>query len=136
MPPSSIDETYNVMRAKYCLLAGALLGAIGVAAGALGAHALKDKHSADQLDLFEKAVRYLMYHALAIVAAGLIADCARRPSYAALLMSIGCLLFSGSLAAYSLTQIMPLVHIVPIGGVAYIVGWLLLAREGWRAASH
>ncbi len=122
------------MSAKFCLLIGALLGGLAVAAGAMGAHALKTRLSSDQLANFETAVRYLMYHALALLAAGLIAGRSGCGSWAAVLFVFGCLLFSGGLLVYIFTDIKPLVQVVPIGGVALILGWLLLAWEGLSAS--
>ncbi len=113
---------------------GAGLGALGVALGAFGAHFLRDRVSSGawdvrQLEIFEVAVRYQMYHALALIAVGLWAE--RRPSRfataAGACFLFGSVIFSGLLYALAFTQIKVLGAIVPIGGVAFIVGWLALA---------
>jgi uncharacterized membrane protein YgdD (TMEM256/DUF423 family) len=113
---------------------GAGLGALGVALGAFGAHFLRDWVSkgvweARQLEIFEVGVRYQMYHALALIAVGLWAE--RRPSRRATAAGacflFGCVVFSGLLYALAFTQIKILGAIVPIGGLAFIVGWLALA---------
>lgn len=113
---------------------GAGLGALGVVLGAFGAHFLRDRVSdglwdARQLEIFEVGVRYQMYHALALIAVGLWAE--RRPSRfataAGACFLFGIVIFSGLLYALAFTQIKVLGAIVPIGGVAFIVGWLALA---------
>lgn len=109
------------------LLIAALLGGLAVACGAFGAHGLKlDAH---QLANWDTAARYHMYHALAMLAIGLLA--ARSPSralhLAGIAMTIGTLVFSGCLYTLVLTGQRWLGAIVPIGGVLLIVGWLLLA---------
>src|SRR4051794_7260451 len=98
------------------LALGALSGFLSVAAGAFGAHALKQRLAAELLVTFETAARYQMYHALALVAVGLLlgrtAD--SRPLVAAgWLFCVGTLLFSGSLYALALSGIRPLGAITP-----------------------
>ncbi len=99
-----------------------------------GAHFLKDLVqrellSPDQLASFETAVRYQMYHALALVLVGLLLE--RGPSgmvqAAAIAFLLGIVLFSGGIYGWLASGIKPLVHIVPIGGLTWIVGWLILA---------
>ncbi|GAB4541526.1 MAG: DUF423 domain-containing protein [Anaerolineae bacterium] len=116
------------------LLLGALSGLIAVAAGAFGAHILRDRLTADLLATFETGVRYQMYHALALLAAawalkrwsGLLV------SLAGWLFVAGTLVFSGSLYALSLGGIRWLGAITPLGGVAFLGGWLCLALAAWR----
>ena len=111
------------------LMIGALSGAIGVAAGAFGAHALRDKVEPRLLEVFETGARYQMYHALVLVAVGIVAD--RWPSRllaaAGWLFVAGTLFFTGSLYAMTFTGIRALGAITPIGGVCFIAGWTLLA---------
>ncbi len=108
------------------LAAGFLLAFLAVAAGAFGAHALRDTLEPPALATWETAARYQMYHALALVAVGLAA--ARWPAVAwsgpALLFLIGTLVFSGSLYALALTGIAWLGAITPLGGVGLLAGWL------------
>ena len=113
---------------------GALSAFIAVAAGAFGAHALRGALPPDLLDVFETAARYQMYHALALLAAGWAAS--RRPSVAARLAGwlfvAGTILFSGSLYALSLSGARWLGAITPLGGLAFLGGWLALAWAGRR----
>jgi uncharacterized membrane protein YgdD (TMEM256/DUF423 family) len=113
---------------------GALLAAVAVAAGALGAHFLKDLVkrevlTGDQLASYETAVRYQMYHSLALVLVGLMLErwTSGLVQAAAIAFLLGILLFSGGIYGWLATGIKPLVHIVPIGGLIWIVGWLMLA---------
>jgi len=114
---------------------GALSGAISVAAGAFGAHALRGKGEPRLLEVFETAARYQMYHALALVAVGLIAS--RWPSgllnTAGWLFVAGTLFFSGSLYAMTFTGVRALGAITPIGGVCFIAGWICLAVAASKA---
>ncbi|MCC6429734.1 MAG: DUF423 domain-containing protein [Gemmatimonadaceae bacterium] len=111
------------------LMIGALSGAISVAAGAFGAHALREKVEPRLLEVFETAARYQMYHALALIAVGLVA--ARWSSglttSAGWLFVAGPVFFSGSLYAMTFTGVRALGAITPIGGVCFIAGWVCLA---------
>ena len=111
------------------LLIGALAGFLGVAFGAFGAHALRARLSPEMLAVFETGVRYQMYHALALL---LVA--ATIPRFggwlivaAGWLMTVGIVLFSGSLYALALTGVTTLGAITPIGGLAFLAGWACLA---------
>ncbi len=126
------------MGPKACVILGGLLGAIGVAAGALGAHALETHLSAEQLHTYEVAVRYQIYHAVMLVATGLLL--AQHPSLAGRVAAwaflVAILLFSGGIYGWIFSQWRPLVHVVPVGGVAFVVGWLALAGAGWSVVSR
>lgn len=105
---------------------GALLGGISVAAGAFATHALRERLSDRALQIFETAVRYQMYHALALLLVALLLS--RAVSSPALVAAgwafiIGIAIFSGSLYGLSLTDIKLLGAITPIGGAALIAGW-------------
>lgn len=106
---------------------------MGVAAGALGAHALEVRLSTEQLETYQVAVRYQLFHAVALVLTGVLL--AQYPSNAGRIAAwaflIGILLFSGCLYGWLFSQWRPLVHVVPIGGIALIVGWIALAIAGW-----
>jgi uncharacterized membrane protein YgdD (TMEM256/DUF423 family) len=110
------------------LLIGALSGLIGVAFGAFGAHALRARLSPEMLAVFETGVRYQMYHAFAVLIVALAA--ARFDGWlvrgAGWSFAAGIVLFSGSLYALALTGVTTLGAITPIGGLAFIVGWVLL----------
>ena len=108
---------------------GGLLAALGVALGAIGAHALKDKLSAEQLGVYETGVRYQLFHALALVIIGLILErySGGLLQASAYVMLVGVVLFSGGIYAWLASGVKPFVHIVPVGGTLLIVSWVLLA---------
>jgi uncharacterized membrane protein YgdD (TMEM256/DUF423 family) len=108
---------------------GSLSGLISVAAGAFGAHALRTRLSPELLAVFETAARYQMYHALGLLAVAWAAT--RWPGslahWAGWLFLIGTVFFSGSLYALALTGAGWLGAITPLGGAAFLAGWLCLA---------
>lgn len=114
---------------KLILISGAILGGLGVAIGAFGAHALKATLEASQrTDTFETAVRYQFYHALALLFIGLLLfriD-SKLLHYAGQLMLAGTIIFSGSLYILCLSGVRWLGAVTPLGGVLMIAGWLLL----------
>lgn len=112
-----------------------LLSMLAVMSGAFAAHGLEDRLSADDLDTWQTAARYHMYHALALVA---VAWAAQRwgggaVTLAGWLFVAGIVLFSGSLYALALTGIRVLGAITPLGGLCFILGWALLAVAAIRA---
>ncbi len=111
------------------LALGSVSAAIGVAAGAFGAHGLKNILSPDMLAIYEVAVRYQIYHALGIIASGVLElhGISRHIRSAGWLFLAGTILFSGSLYILTLTGIRWLGAVTPLGGVAFIGGWLVLA---------
>lgn len=109
---------------------GALNGALAVAAGAFGAHGLRERLAPRALEIFETAARYQMFHALAIVVCGVVAT--RGATTAGVLFQAGIVVFSGSLYALALTDVKILGAITPLGGVAFLAGWLWLAWTAWR----
>ena len=116
---------------------GAFSGFMGVAAGAFGAHALRDRLSAAMLQTFQTGVTYQMYHALALLGVGILlgrfsVDGSPWLTAAGWLFLIGTLLFSGSLYLLALTDTTWLGAITPFGGLAFLVGWTLLAIGVWR----
>ena len=117
------------------LFFGSLLGFLGVAFGAFGAHALKSRLSADMLVVFETGVRYQMYHAFAILivaaAIGRIGD-ANLLVLAGWFFVAGVVLFSGSLYALSLSGVGVLGAITPVGGLLFLIGWACLGLFALR----
>ena len=109
----------------------AVLGGLSVAAGAFAAHALKEKISERSLEIFDTGARYQMYHALALLLVALLISRATSPQPMLVatgwLFIVGTAIFSGSLYALSLTGVKILGAITPIGGVAFIIGWGVLA---------
>ena len=110
---------------------GAINAALAVAAGAFGAHGLKDRLDANALGIFETGARYHMYHALALVLCGIIAT--KGATTAGWILQAGIVIFSGSLYALALTGVKGLGAITPIGGLAFLVGWAYLAWTSLRA---
>ena len=113
---------------------GALSACLAVALGAFAAHALKARLDPGLLAVFETGVRYQLAHALALLAVGW--ACTRWPGGAVVasgwLFVAGSVLFSGSLYALSLSGMRGLGAITPIGGLAWLAGWLCLAWGAWR----
>lgn len=118
------------------IAAGAVNAFIGVAAGAFAAHGLKARLEPHSLEVFETGARYQMYHAFGLVLIGLFLQ--RQPAplanSAGWAMLLGIVLFSGSLYALALTRISVLGAITPLGGVGFLVGWVLLAVAAVRAS--
>jgi uncharacterized membrane protein YgdD (TMEM256/DUF423 family) len=114
---------------------GALSALVSVAAGAFGAHALRERLAPDMLAVFETGARYQMYHALGLLAVAWAAG--RWPGSATVaagwLFVAGTVLFSGSLYLLTLTGQRWLGAITPLGGLAFIAGWAALAWAALRA---
>ena len=109
---------------------GALATAAAVAAGAFGAHALRGVLGADRLATYATAVEYHFYHGLGVLAIGVllaVAGESRWLSRAGWLLTLGLVLFSGSLYALALTGIRGFGFVTPIGGVSFMAGWVLVA---------
>lgn len=107
--------------------------ALAVALGAFGAHGLKNRLEAYSLSVYEKAVFYHFIHALGILLVALLARTSAisvgAQTRVGWLLLIGVILFSGSLYALAISGIRLLGAITPIGGIAFIVGWLVLFYE-------
>ena len=119
-------------------LLGCGFALLAVAAGAFGAHALRSRLAPDMLAVFETGARYQMYHGLALLAVAWAA--ARWPQSAAVptagwLFAAGILLFSGSLYVLAVSGVRWLGAVAPLGGTAFLLGWLLLGVAGWREGS-
>ena len=111
------------------LFIAAVTGAVAVLLAAFGEHALAGRLAPRNFVTFANGTRYQMYHALAMGLAALAAQgkAARLAEIAALLFFIGTLLFSGSLYGLALTGIRLLGFVTPLGGLALIAGWIVLA---------
>jgi uncharacterized membrane protein YgdD (TMEM256/DUF423 family) len=116
---------------QFWAVCGAANAFIAVAAGAFGAHALKQRLGPEMLAVFETGARYQMYHALGLWAVAFSLAHSRPANIAGWCMLAGIVLFSGSLYALALSGFRPLGMVTPVGGVAFLVGWLLLAWA-WR----
>jgi len=113
------------------LALGSIFMFLAVALGAFGRHALKARLSPEMLETFEIATRYLVYHALALIAVSLLAPrTGAVVQVAGVLFAAGIVIFSGSLYALALTGTRWLGAITPIGGLLLLAGWLALV---WAA---
>ncbi|MBP1154532.1 MULTISPECIES: DUF423 domain-containing protein [unclassified Paenibacillus] len=118
---------------------GSICALLSVAFGAFGAHALKEWLTPGMLANYQTGVQYQMMHSLGLIAVGLCASILpasghlRRAGWS---MLIGIIVFSGSLYVLSITGITVLGAITPIGGIAFIFGWLSLALAAWKSSSN
>jgi uncharacterized membrane protein YgdD (TMEM256/DUF423 family) len=119
---------------RFFFVLGSVMAFLAVALGAFAAHGLKPRLTPDMLGIFEVGVRYHMYHALALLAVAW--ACARWPDSRAQLAGwaflFGIIIFSGSLYILSITGARWLGAITPIGGVAFLIGWIVLVWAVWR----
>jgi uncharacterized membrane protein YgdD (TMEM256/DUF423 family) len=119
---------------RWLVLIGCISAGLGVAAGAFGAHMLKEILEPPMLAVYDTATRYQMYHAFGMVLSGLVARIGRDAGVvkAGWLFLGGTFLFCGSLYGVSLLGIRWLGAVTPVGGVLFIVGWLVLGWRAWR----
>lgn len=125
---------------KFFIIAGAINGFLSVALGAFGAHLLEGRVADKYLATWETAVQYQMFHALALVAIGILMSSklwgpVSQLNTAGYLILAGIVIFSGSLYVLSLTGISILGAITPIGGVAFLIGWIMLIVAAVKYAS-
>lgn len=123
---------------KFFLIAGAVNALLSVAFGAFGAHMLEGRVADKYLDTWQTAVQYQMFHAIGLMVVALLMSSSLigplgSLSWAGYLMLAGIIIFSGSLYVLSLTGISILGAITPIGGVAFIVGWVMLIVAASKA---
>ncbi|HLK12676.1 MAG TPA: DUF423 domain-containing protein [Candidatus Binatia bacterium] len=111
---------------------GAALAALAVAAGAFAAHGLRARLAPDLLAVFETGARYQMYHALALLAVAWAVGRWPGAAVAGWLFVAGVVLFSGSLYVLALSGVRWLGAVTPLGGLAFLAGWLVLAWVAWR----
>ena len=124
-----VSENNRPIMSNLFIGIGALSALIAVAAGAFGAHGLKQVLSADMLATYHTAAEYQFMHSIALIAIGTLHKVSARHSHisSAWTMIAGILIFSGSLYVLSLTGVKWLGMITPVGGVCFIVAWLILA---------
>jgi uncharacterized membrane protein YgdD (TMEM256/DUF423 family) len=128
------------MPGRWWIIVGAVLAALAVLAGALGAHGLKQRVedgrlTAERLEVFDTAARYQMIHAIGLILVGLAirgdgSSLAAQIGAGAFLLGI--VLFCGWLYAHALTGSLRLPLLAPIGGLAFVVGWIAVAIAAWR----
>ena len=116
------------------LMLAAFFGFTGVALGAFAAHGLKSRLIAEYLAIFHTGVTYQLVHTLALLGVALLATQipGRLITWAGASFAIGILLFSGSLYLLTITGISKLGIVTPIGGLAFLVGWVCLGLAAWR----
>jgi len=115
---------------KLFIFLGSINAFLSVALGAFGAHYLKQKLTPDKLEVFHTGVQYHMIHAIGLIAIAILSDKLGNSSLvnaSGWAIFIGIVLFSGSLYALSLTGLKVFGPITPLGGVSFLVGWILLA---------
>jgi uncharacterized membrane protein YgdD (TMEM256/DUF423 family) len=119
------------MTHKYSIAVACGILFLAVALGAFGAHGLKSTFEAQPRlgEIYHTAVHYQMIHGLAILFAGMWAEQHQQKCKSALVFLFGCVVFSGSLYAIVATGMNIFGAITPVGGLAFLVGWLMLARE-------
>jgi uncharacterized membrane protein YgdD (TMEM256/DUF423 family) len=120
---------------KLFLVIGSIAMALAVALGAFGAHGLKEVLTDEMLDIFETGVRYHFYHAIGLLLISFVAPLIPGSSliqWSGWLMVGGILIFSGSLYLLSIFGIRWLGAITPIGGLCFIISWILLALAAWQ----
>ena len=122
---------------KIFVLLGSLSAFLGVALGAFGAHGLKTRVTPEMLTVWQTGVQYHLVHALGLVLIGIL--CELMPGVplirtAGWMLLAGSVLFSGSLYIMVLSDIRALGMITPFGGLAFLIGWLLLAIAAWQKA--
>jgi len=116
---------------RFNIIAGAVYAFLAVAFGAFGAHALKNVLTEHYAKVWETGVQYQMFHAIGLIVIGILMSKSligpsSLLSRAGILMFIGVILFSGSLYVLAITQIKVLGAITPIGGVLFLVAWVLV----------
>lgn len=119
---------------KIFFLLGCIFSFLGVALGAFGAHALKQKLSPEMLQVFEVGVRYQMYHAFALFVVAWVMHSwnLHGAGTSGWWFAAGIFLFSGSLYALVFTEARWFGAVTPIGGVFFLIGWLWLAWSVWK----
>jgi uncharacterized membrane protein YgdD (TMEM256/DUF423 family) len=118
------------MKSKTLLITGSLLMALAVAFGAFGAHIVQEMLTPDRFEVYQTAVQYHFYHAIGLLIVGAV-SASTKPSkwlnWSGWLLLAGVIIFSGSLYTLTLTDTGWLGMITPIGGFAFILGWISLA---------
>ncbi|MDZ7658204.1 DUF423 domain-containing protein [Fodinibius sp.] len=120
---------------KLFLIIGSIAMALAVGLGAFGAHGLKEMLTDEMLDIFETGVKYHFYHAIGLLVIAFVAQLIPDSSllqWSGWLMLAGIFIFSGSLYILSISGIRWMGAITPIGGLCFIVAWILLALASWQ----
>lgn len=123
---------------RWLVLVGCICAGLGVAAGAFGAHMLKDMLDQPMLAVYDTATRYQMYHAFGMVLSGFAVriGCDAGSAKAGWMFLAGIFLFSGSLYGVSLLGVRWLGAVTPVGGALFILGWVVLGWRAWRSTGR
>ncbi len=124
--------------ARPIVIAGAILAFLGVALGAFGAHALRSRVDANLLAVYQTGVQYHLVHALGVILIGVLVQVAPDSKWlriAGWTMVVGVIIFSGSLYTLSLTGIRGFGATAPLGGLALLAAWLMLAVGAAKSKS-
>ena len=132
-PPAGVSRP-PARRAWTLFALASLSGALAVAMGAFGAHALADAVTPARLETWRTAASYALGHAAPALVASALAAWTGAPAarVSAVLFLVGTVLFSGSLYALVLLDLPVLGAVAPLGGASFIAGWVGLAWTGWR----
>lgn len=124
------------MMSKTIVMSASVFLTLAVVVGAFGAHGLKSHLSTEMLATWKTGVEYHFYHALGLLLIGFLAYAVPeiQLKWSAIFLSVGILLFSGSLYVLALSGIKWLGAITPIGGICFIAGWVMLFIEVWKKA--
>ena len=119
---------------KAIIMTASVFLALAVTIGAFGAHGLKSHISAEMIQIYKTGVEYHFYHALGLLLVGVLAIVMPSVSFKwpAIFLSAGIILFSGSLYVLAITGIKALGAITPLGGLSFIVGWIILFVTVWK----
>ena len=125
------------MITRTAITLGGIFAALGVIMGAMAAHMLKERLDPGHLEMVKVGAQYQIYHGIALILVGVVGrmSTSRLLSASGWLFLVGIFLFSGCLylAALLPAGIGPLMMLVPLGGTAQIIAWLLLAAHGWKS---
>ena len=115
---------------KTWIIISGILGFLGIALGAFGAHILEPKLNPEMMSIYNKGILYHLIHSVVILS---IAFYGNDKFYkCSLFFTIGIILFSFSLYLYSVTQLLFFAMITPLGGISFLIGWTLIILEGFR----
>ncbi len=118
------------MKPRTLLITGSVFMALAVAFGAFGAHMVQDRLTPERFDVYQTAVQYHFYHSLGLLIVGTLSLWMKESKWlqrSGIFLTAGILIFSGSLYLLTLTDTGWLGMITPIGGFAFILGWLFFA---------
>ena len=131
---ADLSQWLRMMFKNYLLIA-AVSGFLAVALGAFGAHGLRDKLTADMLAVYHTGVQYHFYHTLALLLVAVLLLLSPQSAWlkwSGNLFALGILVFSGSLYVLAISGVRWLGAITPLGGVAFLAGWICLAVAAWQ----